>query len=303
MRLLACAGLLATACTTAPATPPDAGARVDADPAAPDADPAAPDADPAAPDAAPPSASLAAIVSPATFEQLFPHRGDAPCGGGFYTYAAFLAAAGRFPAFAATGTDDDRRREVAAFLANISHETTGGWSTAPDGPYAWGLCWLEEGPGVPRADMASYCVDVPAWPCAAGEKYYGRGPIQLSYNFNYGPAGVALGADLLAHPDLVSTDPALSFATALWFWMTPQPPKPSSHDVMTGGFAPSAADLAAGRVAGFGLTIDIINGGIECGGGAPTAQVQDRIGFYQRYAGLLGVTPGDHLDCSNMQPY
>ena len=188
-------------------------------------------------------------------------------------------------------------------LANASHETTGGWPTAPDGPYAWGLCWLEEGPGVPRADMASYCVEVPAWPCAAGQKYYGRGPIQLSYNFNYGPAGAALGADLLATPDLVASDPELSFATALWFWMTPQAPKPSCHDVMVGAFTPSAADLAAGRVPGFGLTIDIINGGVECGGATTTAQVEDRVGFYRRYAALLGVTPGDRLDCSGMEPY
>ena len=302
MRRCLAVALLA-ACTTTPSGAPDGGAHLDADPAAPDADPRAPDAAPSSPDAAPPSASLGVIVTPTLFEQLFPHRGDSPCGGAFYTYQAFLAAAGRFPAFAASGTDDDRRREVAAFLANISHETTGGWPTAPDGPYAWGLCWLEEGPGVPRADMPSYCVYTPAWPCAAGEKYYGRGPLQLSYNFNYGPAGVALGADLLAHPNLVATDPELSFATALWFWMTPQPPKPSSHEVMIGAFTPSAADVAAGRVPGFGLTIDIINGGVECGGSSPTAQVQDRIGFYQRYADLLAVTPGAHLDCSNMQPY
>ena len=40
----------------------------------------------------------------------------------------------------------------------------------------------------------------------------------------------------------------------------------------------------------FGLTIDIINGGVECGGATTTAQVEDRVGFYRRYAALLGVT-------------
>jgi hypothetical protein len=178
------------------------------------------------------------------------HRGTPPCRGAFYTYDAFLAAAARFPAFAATGTDAERRREVAAFLANISHETTGGWATAPDGPYAWGLCWVTEGGTVAPAQLPDYCVASTEWPCAPGKKYFGRGPIQLSYNYNYGQAGVALGAPLLAQPELLEADPTLAFTTALWFWMTPQSPKPSCHAVMTGGFTPSPADLAAGRQPG-----------------------------------------------------
>jgi hypothetical protein len=38
----------------------------------------------------------------------------------------------------------------------------------------------------------------------------------------------------------------------MWFWMTPQSPKPSAHDVMAGRWTPSAADRAAGRKPGFG---------------------------------------------------
>ena len=100
----------------------------------------------------------------------------------------------------------------------------------------------------------------------------------------------------------MSADPELAFATALWFWMTPQSPKPSCHDVMTGAWSPSAADTAAGRVPGFGLTIDIINGGVECGRPTPP-QVTDRIGYYQRAAELLDVDPGANLECATMQPY
>lgn len=47
--------------------------------------------------------------------------------------------------------------------------------------------------------------------------------------------------------------------------MTPQDPKPSMHDVMTGFFEPNEADLEGGMTATFGTTINIINGGIECG--------------------------------------
>ncbi len=140
------------------------------------------------------------------------------------------------------------------------------------------------------------------WPCKAGKKYFGRGPIQISWNYNYGQAGKALGVDLLSTPELVAMDAALAFKTALWFWMTPQSPKPSCHDVMTGRYVPTAADVTAGRVAGFGLTVNIINGGIECNQPTP-AQVTDRIGFYQRYVQLLGTTPGTNLTCDKMKSY
>lgn len=248
------------------------------------------------------AAALSEIVPASLFEQLFLHRATSPCPGGFYTYAAFLDAARAFPGFANQGSAEDRKREVAAFLANISHETTGGWATAPDGPYSWGLCFVREGGNIDPSTLNAYCVSSAQYPCAAGKKYYGRGPIQLSYNYNYGQAGVALGIDLLNNPDLVATDPVVSFKTALWFWMTAQAPKPSCHDVMTGQFQPSAADLAAGRKAGFGLTVNIINGGVECNQPTP-AQVTDRVGFYQRYCQILGVTPGSELYCDKMLSY
>ncbi len=246
--------------------------------------------------------SLAELIPAARFEQIFLHRATAPCPGGFYTYAAFIEAAGAFPGFASQGSVDDRRREVAAFLANISHETTGGWATAPDGPYSWGLCFVREGGSIDPSTLPAYCVTSAQYPCAAGKKYFGRGPIQLSYNYNYGQAGAALGIDLLNNPDLVATDPVVSFKTALWFWMTAQAPKPSCHDVMIGQFQPSATDVAAGRKPGFGLTVNIINGGIECNKPTP-AQVTDRVGFYQRYCQLLGVAPGSNLYCDMMQSY
>ena len=109
--------------------------------------------------------------------------------------------------------------------------------------------------------------------------------------------------DLLRDPDLVASDGLLSFMTAFWFWMTPQPPKPSCHDVITGNWIPTAGDIAVGRLPGFGLTTNIINGGLECGGPGPDARVESRIGFYKRYCDLLGVSYGDKLDCYNMSPY
>jgi hypothetical protein len=104
--------------------------------------------------------------------------------------------------------------------------------------------------------------------------------IDLNRNYNYGQAGKAIGADLLNNPDLVATDATISFKTAIWFWMTPQANKPSSHDVIIGQWTPSAADTSAGRVPGYGVITNIINGGKECGKG-PVDKAADRIGFYK----------------------
>ena len=124
----------------------------------------------------PPGPGVASVVPRDLFERLLLHRNDAACPArGFYTYDAFLAAAAAFPAFGTTGGDEQRKREVAAFLGQTSHETTGGWPTAPDGPFSWGYCFKQE-----RSPPSDYCQPRPEWPCAPGKKYFGRGPIQIS---------------------------------------------------------------------------------------------------------------------------
>ncbi|CAN6328335.1 unnamed protein product [Urochloa humidicola] len=247
----------------------------------------------------PGTGDLASLLSRDLFERFLLHRNDAACGArGFYTYDAFLAAAASFPAFAGTGSDELKKREVAAFLGQTSHETTGGWPTAPDGPLTWGYCWKQE-----QNPTSDYCDPRPEWPCAPGKKYFGRGPIQLSHNYNYGPAGRAIGVDLLNNPDLVATDAIVSFKTALWFWMTARDNKPSCHDVITGQWTPTPADIAAGRgTPGYGVVTNIINGGIECGHG-PDSKAADRIGFFKRYCDAFGIGYGNGLDCDSQRSF
>lgn len=50
---------------------------------------------------------------------------------------------------------------------------------------------------------------------------------------------------LLEDPNEVVTDPYIGWASALWYYMTPQGDnKPSMHDVMTDWFEPNDADKA-----------------------------------------------------------
>ena len=50
----------------------------------------------------------------------------------------------------------------------------GGWPSAPDGPYAWGYCFITEN------NKETYCTPSIDWPCTPSKQYYGRGPIQLT---------------------------------------------------------------------------------------------------------------------------
>ncbi|SEO50601.1 glycoside hydrolase family 19 protein [Niastella yeongjuensis] len=208
-----------------------------------------------------------------------------------------------------------RKRELAAFLANISQETTGGWPTAPGGQYAWGLYFREE-QGYEGANNIGYRDETNTrYPPAPGKSYHGRGPIQLSYNYNYGQVSEFIFGDknvLLANPEKVVQDGIVAFETGIWFWMTQQSPKPSCHDVMIPGkFNPTANQTAAGIKPGFGATINIINGGIECGGGgAEKPQVVGRIGHYTRYTTykqvsleLNGGNNSINCGCATMHPF
>jgi hypothetical protein len=49
-----------------------------------------------------------------------------------------VEAAKHFPDFL-NGDADTQKRELAAFLANIAQETSGGWAEAPGGYFKWGL--------------------------------------------------------------------------------------------------------------------------------------------------------------------
>lgn len=225
--------------------------------------------------------SFVEIVSREIYENIFPDRAS------LYGYDKLVTAIEKYPHFCTEGTEPQRKREAAAFLAHIAHETEG-------------LRHVEE---ADQGNWSDYCdADNATYPCKPGLTYHGRGPIQLSWNYNYGAAGQALAVDLLSNPDLVKTDGVIAFQTALWFWMTPQPPKPSIHEAITELWNPSDEDIRLDRKPGFGMTINIINGGKECGKGG-NDKADNRINLYKRFSQLLGVDEGENVSCASMQPY
>lgn len=243
------------------------------------------------------------LLSRDLWERMFPRRAGIHhlCheNQDFYTYDAFMAALRRFPAFASEGPDFIRRRELAAFLAQIAHETSGGAGSYDPGSdrYHWGLCWTTE---LAYNDLSlAYRQDHPIWPPAPGKSYHGRGPLQLTWNYNYGAAGDDLGIPFLAIPELVVASGTNAFSTALWFWMKEQSPKPSAHAAIIEIWAPGPADKRQGRWPGFGVTTNIINGGGECGTTATNSNGRrSREGFFHRFAAMLATTTGRNLDCS-----
>ena len=117
---------------------------------------------------------LANVLSKSYFDSIFPLANR----NAVYTYEGLLAAAASYPDFANTGTLDACRKETAAFLANVARETGS-------------LRYAEE------IAKSVYCSTRTGCACDASTTdqskwYYGRGAIQLTWNYNYCSAGTAL---------------------------------------------------------------------------------------------------------------
>jgi chitinase len=87
------------------------------------------------------------------------------------------------------------------------------------------------------------------YPYVEGKEYYGRGPLRIQGNTEYGAFGEAFGPikydskdRFLNDPDAVTSSGYILFASAMWFYMTPSGLKPSMHDVMTNFWEPNSTD-------------------------------------------------------------
>ena len=75
---------------------------------------------------------------------------------------------------------------------------------------------------------AGWGFSVDFYPSSPAEQYFGRGPIQLSWNYNYGAFSKALVEStydskmfLLENPSEAASNGYVAFTAGLWFWMTP----------------------------------------------------------------------------------
>lgn len=247
--------------------------------------------------------TISEIFTVDNFEELFSKRNTPVAHAvGFWDYYSFINAAAQFEGigFGTTGGQVMQQKELAAFLGNVAAETSCGYNVATGGPTAWGLCYKEE-----MSPDQLYCDQNLLYPCAPGASYHGRGALPIYWNFNYGPIGEALKLDLLTSPDMVSNNATIGFLTAMWRWMNPIKPKqPSAHDVFVGNWKPTKNDTESYRLPGFGMVINVLNGGLECGKGDIDA-MNNRISHYLYFLDLLGVgreQAGDNLDCGQQVP-
>jgi len=292
----------------------------------------------------PPGAGISAWFTQEMFDEMFPNLCAPGCEDAcdMLTYPCLIQATLEYPTFANSGNRDDDMRELAGWLGIMGQETTGGGCQPPglqnaDGTCScsapswcdsqpnggcsrWGLCKVDE-----QMPGSTYCDPSSLYPCVPGKSYRGRGPKQLSYNYNYGQFSNDYCGDksiLLQNPEWVATNPNLAWMSSLWFWFTGgacdreggEVCKPSPHNVFTGKQERSPSDVAANRQYGLGWATNVVNGGLECGGGTDTGKcdyrVYSRVRFYRHFCSILGVEPlaatwtdDNNLFCHNQKNY
>ncbi|APA71517.1 chitinase [Janthinobacterium sp. 1_2014MBL_MicDiv] len=238
-----------------------------------------------------------------------------------YTYQRFLQAVAKFPAVCddySDGRNADAicRHSLATMFAHFVQETGDHNASSPLPQWRQGLKYLRElgcdetGAGCGYNVECADPVFNKVWTCGKNadgsfKKYFGRGAKQLSYNYNYGPFSQAMHdgdqSVLLKNPDLVAST-WLNLASATFFFVYPQPPKPSMLHVLDGTWVPNAADTTAGAGNNFATTIMIINA--ECGQGTEKQAAQNRIDYYKQFAADMGWDySGEQLSCANMQRF
>lgn len=239
----------------------------------------------------------------------------------YYSYDNFIAASKIFPLFLGEGDFNIQKKELAAFLANLAQEVGSVDCSGSSGDclatgatvVQWnGLTYIEEArcqSQTAKSDQtfcSHYCdPDNTSYPCSLtpvlssdgqidkSRQFYGRGPLQLSWNYLYGEVGKALGIpDLWKAPQMVVMDGALGFKTAIYFWMT--------NRGSDNGKTPHEAMVQDGD---FGRTIFVVNGAVECRGD-PGGQrnAQRRAFYYTQLSSVFGVDQGTGTKLSCQVP-
>jgi chitinase len=171
------------------------------------------------------------VLTQNDWDTIFPDALD------IYTYDNFLRAAGKYPKFCdevkeftgEASLQNACKLELATLLAHMKH-TSQGLSIAEKPSCANSV-----------TSACDYHLSSTRFPATAGAKYYGRGPLMLSYNPQYGAlSNIAFGGGLndsnvlLDNPSLVAEDGRISFLSAIWYYMTKHGRLPTMHDAILG---------------------------------------------------------------------
>ena len=120
------------------------------------------------------------------WNEIFTHIND------FFTYKDFIKSVAEFPAFCNETNNSDEslkdacKKELATFFAHVTQETGAreGDDEEKDEWWRQGLFYKEE---LHHDDYkSSEWGNDKKWPSKDDVQYYGRGPLQLSWNYNYG---------------------------------------------------------------------------------------------------------------------
>lgn len=238
--------------------------------------------------------TVSSVLTQQMWTKIFPNQSNPACKTGaastadVLSWSNFIKACNKFPQFG------KKPIEIAAFLANMTQETYGGWSTAPGGELAWGGCFGAES-GCYTGENSTKCTQYNSPSCPGmntGAGYYGRGPLQLTYCSNYKAAGDAIGQDLLSDPNILvrPENGHLAFEASLWYWTT------FNQGSCCGGAVQGKTchDVINEPNPDFTKTVAIINGGIECGksgasDGLGATEFLRRNRAFKRICGILGI--------------
>lgn len=236
-----------------------------------------------------------------TWEETFPVAFSHPsCNGKeILSFEHLLNAAAKHPGFLNNKSREDNARELAAFLANVSQETTG----SAVGEYNGGLCYAIE---TEAGRKNNYCYGLTGgWDkaphCDYG--YYGRGALQITNPYNYHETSQEVFGDdrLVETPDLL-LDGDLAWEASIIFWMKHVGGLVQSHTSVQGT---TTAHKAIVDNDDFGKTIEVINGNLECQnpGADFRLRTKGRLEYYKSYLPMfakrlgLSITVSDNMDC------
>lgn len=190
-----------------------------------------------------------------------------------------------------------KRQELSAFLAHVKHESAGMTAVRE-----YRCCTNMQGSickeSIQKKDC-SYCDPTrpasaadSACPCnisnhgQSSKLFYGRGPLQLSWNFHYGAMAHAFNDQKICkQPDVIADVPEYLWGSAIWYWMEQHDPK-CTYD--------NCHNLLFGQ--GFGATTRNINGCLECDG-KQDEKVCTRANMFKSNCAKLGVPPLIPLNC------